>query len=113
MTAMSAALYTEVTAALRQAGRQDLADQLAAFLPKESLTSSQAAELLGISSANTVKNWLMGGHFPGAYRTRGGHWRFPRAEVEAVKRDMEQLSDRNKRGDLTVPDVDAGPPPFL
>ncbi len=114
MTAMTAAFYADVTATLRKAGRPDLIEQLAALLPKATLTSTEAAELLGLSSPNTVKNWLAGGHFPGAYQTRGGHWRFPRAEVEAVKQRMVDLRERNHRGDLALPDTDdEATPPLL
>jgi excisionase family DNA binding protein len=104
VTTMTAALYADVTDALLKAGRRDLVERLAALNTKETLTSSEAARLLGISSANTVKNWLAGGCFPGAFQTAGGHWRFPRHEVEAVKRRMEELRDHNRRGDLSPPD---------
>ena len=89
-------------------------ERLAALDPKETLTSSEAARLLGLSSPNTVKNWLAGGYFPGAFQTAGGHWRFPCQEVEAVKRRMEELRDRNRRGDLAPPDSDDdSSPPLL
>jgi excisionase family DNA binding protein len=111
---MTSALYTDVTDALLKAGRQDLVERLAALDPKETLTSSEAARLLGLSSPNTVKNWLAGGYFPGAFQTAGGHWRFPRQEVEAVKRRMEELRHRNRRGDLAPPDADDdSSPPLL
>lgn len=114
MTAMTATLYAEVTSTLAKAGRADLVEQLAALFPKETLTSSEAAALLGLSSANTVKNWLAGGYFPGAFQTRGGHWRFLRAEVEAVKARMADLRERNRRGDLAPPDADDdSTPPLL
>jgi excisionase family DNA binding protein len=70
------------------------------------LTSTQAAKVLGVSSPNTVKNWLEGGEFPGAFKTRGGHWRFLRLEVEAVKSRLDNLSYRNLQRDLTPLDVD-------
>lgn len=70
------------------------------------LTRDQAAELSGVASANTVGNWLESGELPGAFQTPGGHWRFPRAEVEAVKARMDALRQKNLRGDLTsLPDV--------
>lgn len=107
-------LYAEVEPLLTSANRADLARQLyKALFPKPVLTSSEAAKILGLSSTNTVKNWLKGGHFPGAYQTPGGQWRFLRAEVEAVKRDMEDRREKNRRGDLMIPDVDAGEPPLL
>lgn len=75
-----------------------LADRVAA----EWLSTGEAARLLGVSSRNTVKNWLEGGFFPGAVRTDGGHWRFLRAEVEAVARAMAAV----KRGPVAVGDLD-------
>ena len=100
MTSFSPALLSDVTAALREAGRNDLVDRLVASAAAAPLTSKQAATLLGVSSANTVKNWLEGGYFPGAFQTPGGHWRFPREEVETVKMRMEDLRDRNRHGAL-------------
>ena len=110
---MNAALYADVTDAFLKAGRRDLVERVAEQTSPEILTSSQAAKLLGLSSPNPVKNWLAGGSFPGAFQTDGGHWRFPRHEVEAVKRHMEALRDRNRRGDLAPPDDDDSTPPLL
>jgi excisionase family DNA binding protein len=101
---ISPALLSDVTAALRQAGRSDLVDRLVASATAAPLTSKQAATLLGVSSANTVKNWLEGGWFPGAFQTAGGHWRFPLEDVEAVRSGWESLRDRNSRRDLTPVD---------
>jgi excisionase family DNA binding protein len=100
MSAISPALLNDVTAALREAGRSDLVERLAASAQSDTLTSTEAAALLGVASANTVKNWLEGGYFPGAFQTPGGHWRFPRDEVEAVKMRIEELRDRNRNRDL-------------
>lgn len=115
MTALPKALYDEVRSALVEAGRPDLARRLVPFRPRKALTSGQAAAALGVSSPNTVKNWLEAGQFPGAYQTAGGHWRFPVDEVDAVKARMDALAERNRRGDLTPPDVDdeGGDPPLL
>lgn len=44
--------------------------------------------------------------FTAAYRTAGGHWRFPLEDVEAVRSRLEDLRDRNSRWDLTP--VDCG-----
>lgn len=95
-----------MTAALREAGRTDLVDRLVASTAAAPLTSKQAATLLGVSSVNTVKNWLEGGWFPGAFQTAGGHWRFPLEDVEAVRSRLESLRDRNIRRDLTPVDCD-------
>lgn len=71
------------------------------------LTTGQAAKLLGVSSPNTVKNWLQGGWFPGAIRTPGGHWRFLRADVDAVLASMHQLSTAPVApGEVDLPDLD-------
>lgn len=106
MTAINPALLSDLTAALREAGRSDLVDRLVAIATAAPLTSKQAATLLGVSSANTVKNWLEGGWFPGAFQPAGGHWRFPLEDVEAVKSRLEGLRDRNSRRDLTPVDCD-------
>ena len=95
-----------MTAVLREAGRSDLVDRLVASATAAPLTSKQAATLLGVSSANTVKNWLEGGWFPDAFQTAGGHWRFPLEDVEAVRSHLEGLRDRNSRRDLTPVDCD-------
>ena len=100
MSAISPALLDDVTAALRDAGRSDLVERLVASAQTDTLTSTQSAALMGVASANTVKNWLEGGFFPGAFQTPGGHWRFPRDEVEAVRMRMEELRNRNRHGDL-------------
>jgi predicted DNA-binding transcriptional regulator AlpA len=106
MSTISPALLNDVTAALREAGRTDLVERLVASAHPDLLSSKQAASLLGMASANTVKNWLEGGHFPGAFQTPGGHWRFPRGEVEAVKLRLEELRERNRHRDLMTVDGD-------
>jgi excisionase family DNA binding protein len=116
MSALPQPLYDDLTSALAGAGRRDLVRRLEAHRPRETLTSGQAAALLGVSSANTVKNWLEAGLFPGAFKTAGGHWRFDRDEVAAVKSRMDDLREKNRRGDLTPPDTgdeDSPPPPLL
>lgn len=81
-------------------------DRLATALETtKTLTVSEAAEMLGVSSPNTVKNWLKVGSFPGAFKTPGGHFRFPLDEVLAVKAEMERIRDLNKSGTLAVPDA--------
>lgn len=99
-------LLHEMTMTLRAAGRDDLADALRNATAEKSrdLRSGEVAELLGVSSVNTVKNWLEGGDFPGAYRTRGGQWRFPKDEVLALKKRMEDLRSKNLRREMTPED---------
>ena len=117
MSALPKPLVQEVISALARAGRDDLVARLEKHgRHEETLTSGQAAALLGVSSANTVKNWLASGQFPGAFKTAGGHWRFLRSEVEAVKERMEELREKNTREDLTPSDpseAEYPPPPFL
>lgn len=98
-------LYDDLTAALTASGREDLVRRLESHRSRKTLTSGQAAKLLGVSSTNTVKNWLEAGQFPGAFKTAGGHWRFYLDEVEAVKARMDALRQKNSRGDLTPPDA--------
>jgi excisionase family DNA binding protein len=126
------AVLDEVSAFLCNVGRTDLVQRLKAAgervrvrlhrsvvvgrigKPRSLLSTGQAAALLGVASPNTVKNWLEGGHFPGAVKTKGGHWRFPREEVLAVKQQMQEVRDKNRAGDMSLPDVvDDGDWPLL
>lgn len=116
MTAQVLNIYDEAVVALTAAGRRDLATRLRQERKREvsaTLTSAQAAQILGVSSSNTVKNWLRGGFFPGAFRTAGGHWRFHRTEVLAVKQRLEDLRRRTASGDLMPPDDTELTPPLV
>lgn len=62
--------------------------------------------MLGVNSPNTVRNWIEGGHFPGAYLTMSGHWRVPLRAVLEAKRRMDELHEKNSTLDLTPPDLD-------
>ena len=109
MGALSSSLYADLSADLKKSKNSDLLARLEreqGAAPKELLTSGQAARLLGISSINTIKNWLEAGHFPGALKTKGGHWRFPRSEVERALERMELLEEKNRGGDIVSSDVD-------
>ena len=91
----------EVRAYLRDDAPADLKRRLDAMhkrLKKQWVTSGEAAALLGVSSRNTVKNWLEGGYFPSSRKTEGGHWRFLRSEVLAVRQAMNAV----KAGPLAV-----------
>jgi len=59
------------------------------------LTSMQAAKILGITSTATIQNWLHGGYFPGASRTKEGQWRFKLSEVLDVKEAMNEVFRKN------------------
>ncbi|MGE0328770.1 MAG: helix-turn-helix domain-containing protein [Polyangiaceae bacterium] len=114
MAPLTDTLYLEIASALTDAGRPDLVARLRARNETRALLSSgQAAALLGVASTNTVKNWLESGFFPNAFQTAGGHWRFPRGDVEAAKQRIDELRERNRTGDLTPPDEDYGDPPLL
>jgi hypothetical protein len=78
--------------------RSDLADLRELLADRKPLTAPEAAHELGLSSPQTVKNWLESGMFPGAYQTSGGHWRFPLEEVLRVRREMQETRDRNTAG---------------
>ena len=103
---MSPELRKKVTSALKEAGKGELAKEVELEArqkvqqEKETLTSGEAANILGVSSPTTVKNWLESGMFPGAYRTKGGHWRFPKKEVEEARSRMEALREKNEAGEL-------------
>ena len=77
------------------------------------LTAAEAAEILGISSETTVKNWLEGGSFPGVVWTESGEWRAPLEEVLKVKKWMCDLVEKNQAGDMTPPDCDDEPWPVI
>lgn len=115
MPFMSDTLFQKVANALDAAGETELLCELQAERASvnEFLRTGEVTALLGVSSINTVKNWLKGGHFPGAVQTPGGHWRFPRDEVEAVAARMQTLERQNAEGDLSPPDSSESPEPPL
>jgi excisionase family DNA binding protein len=122
MSALPKPLYDDLTAALAASGREDLMRRLEAHRPRETLSSGQAAALLGVASTNTVKNWLEAGYFPRAFKTAGGHWRFYRDEVDATKARMDELREKNRTGVLAPTDLSGdelsedeefGEPPLL
>jgi excisionase family DNA binding protein len=102
----------EVARHLRKDAPADLVRRLEAMTRRLSagwITTGEAAALLGVSSKNTVKNWLEGGHFPSATRTAGGHWRFQRAEVEAVRRALDAVKAGPVGvGELELPVIEEG-----
>lgn len=44
---------------------------------QEDYTSTEVAEILGVTD-QTIRRWVEKGKYPGAYKTRGGHWRIPK-----------------------------------
>ena len=78
------------------------------------LTTQEAAQLLGISSPKTIKNWLEGGRFPGSVQQADGTWRFSSAYLGDVRAKIIELRLKNKMGDVALPDdLDEDPPPPL
>lgn len=78
------------------------------------LTARQTAELLGVTSTHTVKNWLEGGYFPGARKTQRG-WRFPEDAVLNVQARLAELARKNREREFAPMDFgdDAPEPPLL
>lgn len=70
------------------------------------LTVEQAAEHLGISSRDTIRNWLQGGFFPGAEQAEDGSWRYWHIDIDSVRARMDELHDKNARGDLAPGNLD-------
>lgn len=70
------------------------------------LTTAEAAALLEATSPATIRNWLEGGHFPGAHQTSNGVWRFPRQEVLAVRAASLAVQERNRQKVLELPDLE-------
>ena len=68
------------------------------------MTTEQVADLLGITSEETIKNWLHGGHFPGAYINDYGYWCFDPVKVMEVMKQMALTKHRNNTGDLSPDD---------
>jgi hypothetical protein len=78
------------------------------------LTVAEVMEVLGVTSPDTIRNWLQGGAFPGAEKAPDGHWYFPLEDVETVKIRMEWVREKNSKGDLELPDdLDEGSEPPL
>lgn len=51
--------------------------------PGEPLTTGEVATIFGVTTL-TVKRWADDGKLP-SFRTPGGHYRFNRADVDALK----------------------------
>lgn len=78
-----------------------LAEARAILSGEKLLSVGQVADLLGIGSPTTVRNWLENGYFPNAVRTAGGHRRFRLEDVLKVEASLV----RRRRGDDSVPAV--------
>lgn len=76
------------------------------------MSENEVAELLGLSEA-TRKNWLRGGHFPGATKSPDGIWTFDREAVLEVQKDIAATKERNRAGDFRPIKNHGGEPPLL
>ena len=70
------------------------------------LTTEETAKLLGITSQETIRNWIETTRFPGSDQTPTG-WRFDFNRVLAVKEALEEIRATNARGNLSVPECDS------
>jgi hypothetical protein len=67
------------------------------------LDTQAAASYLGVTNLGTIRNWLEGGSFPGAFQSRG-QWFFPVVELNKVKHRIYGIQTKNKNRDLQPPD---------
>lgn len=108
-----------VTAALRHAlallpadapGAHEVRDALETLEGGETMVRvGRAAELLGVASPDTVKNWARAGRFSHVDHTEGGQWLFPLDEVLALRANRELQMARAK-GRVPTPEVREGDP---
>lgn len=70
------------------------------------LDTLAAASYLDVTHPDSIRNWLEGGSFPGAFQSRG-QWFFPAAELDKVKRRMDEILAFNADGRIPQP-VDFG-----
>jgi hypothetical protein len=68
---------------------------------RPTVTTTDAASMLGVSSVITVQLWASRGLFPGAITTPGGHWRIPVEDV--VSFQAARYSARMFNRHLQVP----------
>lgn len=105
MTALSVLASAVAEAKPATAEQEAHLKEAAAVLAGERLLSvGEVAERLGVSSPTTIHNWLEKGFFPGAFRTIGGHRKFPISDVVAVEERMRLTDAENEAGELDFPD---------
>jgi excisionase family DNA binding protein len=93
---------TEAPPSRLQRLRGRLREALATLTNDPMVTTGEAAKLLGVSSPNTIKNWLTQKGFARAQRTLGGQYRFPLSDILAVKTEMEKASRRRAERKLPI-----------
>jgi excisionase family DNA binding protein len=54
-------------------------------------TSTEVTEIIGVSD-QTIRRWCEQGKYPGAYQTKGGHWRITK---KYFKVSLEEARKRN------------------
>jgi hypothetical protein len=80
---------------------------------EKDLTTEEVYLLLELKSQETVKNWLQGGYFPGAYVDETGTWRFPLQSVREMRAYFLKLRDLNARKYFELSDVESDEEPPL
>jgi excisionase family DNA binding protein len=54
------------------------------------LTADQVAKVLGVVTANTVREWARTGRIDARQVTRGGRWMIPRRAVDKLMSDSKE-----------------------
>jgi excisionase family DNA binding protein len=103
---MRAPAYPTETVGRAASGDADgLYQELRKVYGDRQLKVAEVAKILGVSSPQTIRNWLEEGVFPGVdRRTVGGHRRFRLEDVCAVMARMAHTAAENDAGSLVIED---------
>lgn len=86
-------------------GDDRLLSELGQLLRGERLVSvGEAATFLGVSSPQTIRNYIQSGLFPEASRTAGGHRRIRLSDVLAARERIERVRIANASGAVEIRD---------
>lgn len=96
--------YEDLLADLEQAGLPRALE----FLTNGTMFVGEAARTLGVVE-NTVKNWIKAGVFPGAYQTKGGHWRLPAQRVLELRDAALAAEEMNRTGKIVFVPFEGDP----